>query len=88
LPWRQEAHPALFGFSVSHTTRAPRPGEQDGVHYHFTDRDAFLAGVAQGACDAVMRLVARRWRRCGVAWRRSATRRITQGLRCVARNTR
>lgn len=21
--------------SVSHTTRAPRPGEQDGVHYHF-----------------------------------------------------
>jgi guanylate kinase len=50
LPWWQEAHPALFGFSVSHTTRAPRPGEQDGVHYHFTDRDAFLAGVAEGAC--------------------------------------
>ncbi len=25
-----------FGFSVSHTTRPPRPGEQDGVHYHFT----------------------------------------------------
>jgi guanylate kinase len=28
--------PALFGFSVSHTTRPPRAGEQDGVHYHFT----------------------------------------------------
>jgi guanylate kinase len=28
--------PALFGFSVSHTTRQPRVGEQDGVHYHFT----------------------------------------------------
>ena len=25
-----------FGFSVSHTTRQPRPGEVDGVHYHFT----------------------------------------------------
>lgn len=25
-----------FSFTVSHTTRAPRPGEQDGVHYHFT----------------------------------------------------
>jgi guanylate kinase len=28
-------------FSVSHTTRKPRPGEQDGVEYHFVDRDAF-----------------------------------------------
>mmetsp|Transcript_8419 Transcript_8419/g.15885 ORF Transcript_8419/g.15885 Transcript_8419/m.15885 type:complete len:329 (+) Transcript_8419:69-1055(+) len=27
----------LFGFTVSHTTRQPRPGEIDGVHYHFTD---------------------------------------------------
>ncbi|KAJ1461854.1 P-loop containing nucleoside triphosphate hydrolase protein [Pelagophyceae sp. CCMP2097] len=26
---------ASFGFSVSHTTRAPRAGEVDGVHYHF-----------------------------------------------------
>ena len=24
-----------FGFSVSHTTRQPRKGEEDGVHYHF-----------------------------------------------------
>ena len=28
-------------FSVSHTTRAPRPGETEGVHYHFVDRVAF-----------------------------------------------
>jgi guanylate kinase len=28
-------------FSVSHTTRAPRPGEQDGVEYHFIDVPAF-----------------------------------------------
>lgn len=30
-----------MAFSVSHTTRAPRPGEVDGVHYHFTDRAGF-----------------------------------------------
>ncbi|EGB04599.1 hypothetical protein AURANDRAFT_69957 [Aureococcus anophagefferens] len=28
---------ASFGFSVSHTTRSPRPGEVDGEHYHFSD---------------------------------------------------
>ena len=35
-------------FSVSATTRVPRPGEVDGTHYHFLTRDAFLAQVAQG----------------------------------------
>ncbi len=29
--------------SVSYTTRAPRPGEQDGVHYHFVDEARFMA---------------------------------------------
>ncbi len=29
--------------SVSYTTRAPRPGEQDGIHYHFVDDDRFQA---------------------------------------------
>ena len=29
--------------SVSYTTRAPRPGEQDGVHYHFVDVPRFMA---------------------------------------------
>ena len=28
--------------SVSHTTRDPRPGEQDGVHYHFVSETEFL----------------------------------------------
>ena len=28
-------------FSVSATTRDPRPGEENGVHYHFIDRDTF-----------------------------------------------
>lgn len=35
-------------FSVSATTRSPRPGEVDGQHYHFTDRAAFQAMVADG----------------------------------------
>ncbi|XP_017701944.2 guanylate kinase 1-like isoform X2 [Phoenix dactylifera] len=30
--------PTTFGFSVSHTTRAPREKEINGVHYHFTER--------------------------------------------------
>ena len=29
--------------SVSYTTRPPRPGEQEGVHYHFVDVPAFMA---------------------------------------------
>jgi len=34
--------------SVSATTRAPRPGEDDGVHYSFLDRDEFLAARDAG----------------------------------------
>jgi len=41
-------HPRLR-LSVSHTTRAPRPGEEDGVAYHFVTRDAFEALDAEGA---------------------------------------
>jgi len=34
--------------SVSHTTRAPRPGEVDGREYHFTTVEDFRARVAAG----------------------------------------
>ena len=34
--------------SVSHTTRAPRPGEADGQHYHFVDTATFERMVAAG----------------------------------------
>ena len=34
--------------SVSHTTRAPRPGEQDGRDYHFVARPAFEAMIERG----------------------------------------
>ncbi|MEL7481403.1 MAG: guanylate kinase, partial [Pseudomonadota bacterium] len=33
--------------SVSMTTRAPRPSEKDGVHYHFRSADAFRAMIAE-----------------------------------------
>ena len=34
--------------SVSHTTRAMRPGEVDGVNYHFTAREDFVEMLKQG----------------------------------------
>ena len=34
--------------SVSHTTRSPRPGEVDGVDYHFVAAATFAAMVSQG----------------------------------------
>ncbi|MEN8166125.1 MAG: guanylate kinase [Pseudomonadota bacterium] len=34
--------------SISHTTRAMRPGEEDGVHYHFIDHEGFLHRVESG----------------------------------------
>lgn len=43
----RERHPD-WGFSVSATTRAPRPGEQDGREYYFLTRAEFLKRVAAG----------------------------------------
>jgi guanylate kinase len=37
-----------FHFSVSMTTRPPRPGEADGVDYHFVDGERFLAAREGG----------------------------------------
>lgn len=35
--------------SISHTTRTMRPGEIDGVNYHFAERDQFVAMIEQSA---------------------------------------
>jgi guanylate kinase len=37
-----------FGFSVSNTTRNPRDGEIDGVHYHFTTVESMQQEIAAG----------------------------------------
>ena len=34
-------------FSVSATTRDPRPGEEDGVHYHFLSAETFREWIAK-----------------------------------------
>ena len=43
-----EWEPNAFGFSVSHTTRDPRPGEVDGTHYHYCDVEKMRKGIAAG----------------------------------------
>ncbi|XP_018357300.1 PREDICTED: guanylate kinase isoform X2 [Trachymyrmex septentrionalis] len=40
--------PDTFKFSVSHTTRIPRPGEEDGVHYHFTNKERMQEQIENG----------------------------------------
>jgi len=42
----RETHPEVW-ISVSATTRAPRPGEQDGVHYWFVSEEEFDRMVAE-----------------------------------------
>lgn len=37
-----------YAYSVSATTRAPRPGETDGVNYFFKTREEFEAMIAEG----------------------------------------
>ncbi|WP_370288008.1 guanylate kinase [Nocardioides sp.] len=43
----REQHPEVY-LSVSATTRPPRPGEVDGVHYHFVSVEEFDRLVEQG----------------------------------------
>lgn len=43
-----EDFPSTFGFSVSHTTRAPRNNEYNGVHYHFTERSVMEKDIQDG----------------------------------------
>ena len=43
-----KSFPQLFGFSISHTTRKPRPNEVDGEHYHFTSRDVIQQEIDDG----------------------------------------
>ena len=43
-----EKYPSLAGTTVSVTTRSPRPGEIDGVHYYFRSDEAFDEMVKQG----------------------------------------
>lgn len=44
----REAYPNKFTYNVSHTTRKPRKGEIEGVHYYFTDRETMLKEIEEG----------------------------------------
>lgn len=46
---RLAANGRIARFSVSYTTRAARPGEQEGVDYHFVSMDDFRAMIDDGA---------------------------------------
>lgn len=41
-------YPKDFQFSVSHTTRPPRQGEQNGVHYNFTTVEDMKKDIDNG----------------------------------------
>lgn len=41
-------HQTSFAFSVSHTTRSPRPGELDGREYNFVSRDVMEKLISEG----------------------------------------
>jgi guanylate kinase len=45
---RVMAHLPGLSFSVSHTTRPPRPGEKNGIDYHYVSKAEFLAMIDQG----------------------------------------
>lgn len=48
LAERVRTHWPQVWMSVSATTRPPRPGEREGVHYHFVDDEEFDRLVAAG----------------------------------------
>jgi len=43
----RQKHPEIF-YSISATTRQPRPGEQDGVNYYFYTKEKFREMIDQG----------------------------------------
>ncbi|MDV6235216.1 guanylate kinase [Leptospira ellisii] len=44
----RDKHPEIL-FSVSCTTRPPRPGDQEGVTYHFLTKEEFEKGISESA---------------------------------------
>lgn len=44
----RDKYPTHFGFSVSHTTRNPREGEINGIHYNFITMDAIQLAIDEG----------------------------------------
>lgn len=43
-----DMYPSKLDLSVSYTSRKPRPGEIDGVHYHFLEKEALKKDIEHG----------------------------------------
>jgi len=43
-----DSNPGQFSATVSHTARKPRPGEKEGVAYHFVSPAVFSEMIARG----------------------------------------
>jgi guanylate kinase len=67
----------LFGFTVSHTTRAPREGESDGIHYHFVDHEYMKHEIAGGG---ILEFAEVHGNYYGTSW--SSLRDVQTGGRC------
>ncbi|XP_038218564.1 peripheral plasma membrane protein CASK isoform X3 [Zerene cesonia] len=39
-------HPDLYAYPIPHTTRPPRPDEENGRHYYFVSHDEMMADIA------------------------------------------
>lgn len=48
LRYLMDEYGDCFGFSISHTTRKPRPGESNGREYHFVDRAEMERSITNG----------------------------------------
>ena len=48
--------PHIFGLSVSHTTRKPRAGEENGTHYYFVSKAEMESLIEQGQFIETMKL--------------------------------
>jgi guanylate kinase len=68
---------AGLGFSVSHTTRPPRPSEKDGVHYHFVTDAVFGRLVRAGKFVEWARVHGHRY---GTSWAELRRRRPERDL--------
>ena len=51
-----QQYPHLYGLSISHTTRKPRPGEENGVHYHFISKPEMEKMIEDGKFIEVVTL--------------------------------
>jgi len=68
-----------LGTSVSYTTRAPRPGEEDGVAYHFVSNEQFSQMVERGEF-LEHALVHGNWYGTGESW---VKKQLVAGVDCL-----